>query len=250
MAEAGDAIGTVAEIWRYPVQSMRGEALAAADIGERGVVGDRRYGVVDPEAGMVVSSAQGRRKWRDIVTLAARYLDRPSNGSAAPSVEILLPDGSRLKNDEDDIDLRLTAALGAAVHLADKAGEGKRSEYSHEALHLLTTASLSQFAQHHPEGRFAPERFRPNIVIDTGGATGFLEQGWIERCFVIGDGVEIAITEHCKRCVMTTLPQGDLPLDPAILHTTSAHNNTRAGVYASVVRPGAIKVGDPVRPLG
>jgi MOSC domain-containing protein YiiM len=40
-----------------------------------------------------------------------------------------------------------------------------------------------------------------------------------------------------------------LPLDPAILHTAAAHNNTRAGVYASVVRPGAIKVGDPVRPL-
>jgi len=46
------------------------------------------------------------------------------------------------------------------------------------------------------------------------------------------------------RCVMTTLPQGDLPMDPAILHTATAHNNTRAGVYASVVRPGAIKIGD------
>jgi uncharacterized protein YcbX len=250
MAKAGEAIGTVAEIWRYPVQSMRGEALAAAAIAESGVVGDRRYGVVDPEMGMVISSAQGRRKWRDSVTLAARYLDAPSNGSVAPSVEILLPDRSRLRNDEQDIDLRLTAALGAAVHLADKASEGKRSDYSHEALHLLTTASLRQFAHHHPEGRFAPARFRPNIVIDTGDKTGFLEQGWIGRRFIIGDGVEIAITEHCKRCAMTTLPQGDLPLDPVILHTASAHNNTRAGVYASVVRPGTTKVGDPVRPLG
>ena len=117
-------------------------------------------------------------------------------------------------------------------------------------MHLLTTASLRQFTTLHPEGRFAPARFRPNIVIDTGDKTGFLEQGWIERRFVIGDSVEIAITEHCKRCVMTTLPQGDLPPDPAILHTATAHNDTRAGVYASVVRPGAIKVGDPVRPLG
>ncbi len=40
-----------------------------------------------------------------------------------------------------------------------------------------------------------------------------------------------------------------LPLDPAILHTVTAHNDTWAGVHASVVRPGAIKVGDPVRPL-
>jgi hypothetical protein len=250
MAKAGDAVGTVAEIWRYPVQSMRGEALAATDIGESGIVGDRRYGVVDPEAGMVVSSAQGRRKWRDIVTLGARYLDAPAGTHAAPAVEILLPDGARLRNDQPDIDLQLTAALGAPVHLAHKVNEGKRSEYSHEALHLLTTASLRQFATHHPEGRFVAARFRPNIVIDTGDEIGFLEQGWIERRFAIGDGLEIAITEHCKRCVMTTLPQGDLPMDPAILHTTSAHNNTRAGVYAAVVRAGAIKVGDPVRPLG
>lgn len=249
MAEAGDAIGTVAEIWRYPVQSMRGEAVAAADIVERGVVGDRRYGVVDPDMGMVVSSAQGRRKWRDIVTLAARYRDAPSNGGATASVEILLPDGSSLRSDDPDIDLRLTAALGAAVHLADRAAEGKRSDYNHEPLHLLTTGSLRQFAVHHPEGRFVPARFRPNIVIDTGERTGFLEQGWIERRFAIGDQVEVAVTEHCKRCVMTTLAQSDLPLDPVILHTASAHNNTRAGVYASVVRPGAIKLGDPVRPL-
>lgn len=246
MAKAGDTIGTVAEIWRYPVQSMRGEALAAVDVGASGVVGDRRYGVVDPEAGMVVSSAQGRRKWRDIVTLAARYLDAASRDG----VEILLPDGSRLRSDDRDIDLRLTTALGAPVHLADKAREAKRSEYSHEALHLLTTASLRQFSEHHPEGRFVPARFRPNIVIDTGAEIGFLEQGWIERRFAIGDGLEIAITEHCKRCVMTTLPQGDLPMDPVILHTTSAHNSTRAGVYASVVRPGAIKTGDAVRLLG
>src|SRR5215510_14394433 len=183
MADAGEPIGTVTEIWRYPVQSMRGEALAAADIAESGVAGDRRYGVVDPDIGMVVSSAQGRRKWRDIVTLAARYPDAPSNGSAGPPVEILLPDGSSLRSDDKDIDVRLTAALGAAVHLADRAAEGKRSDYNHEPLHLLTTASLRQFAVHHPAGRFAPARFRPNIVIDTGDETGFPEQGWIARRF-------------------------------------------------------------------
>ena len=49
---------------------------------------------------------------------------------------------------------------------------------------------------------------------------------------------------------MTTLPQGDLPFDAAILQTTTAHNETRAGVYATTVRPGAIRVGDPVRVLG
>ena len=85
MAKAGDAIGTVAEIWRYPVQSMRGESLADTEMGADGVVGDRAYGIVDPQSGAVVSSARGRRQWRGIVTLAARYRDRtPPHGTAVP----------------------------------------------------------------------------------------------------------------------------------------------------------------------
>jgi uncharacterized protein len=249
MARDGPTIGRIAEIWRYPVQSMQGERLEAAEIAPNGVIGDRAYGIVDPDVAMVVSSASGRRKWRGIVTFAARYLEAPAkNGHAAP-IEIVLPDGTTLRNDQADIDSRLSDVLDAPVHLADKAAEDKRCEYSQAPLHLLTTASLRQFAEHHPEGRFVPARFRPNLVIDIGGEAGFVEQGWIERRFRVGDGVEIAITEHCKRCVMTTLPQGDLPMDPVILHTASMHNQTRAGVYAAVLQPGHLRIGDPVRAI-
>lgn len=239
-------IGTVAEIWRYPVQSMGGERLDAADLAAHGIDGDRTFGLVDPELGQVVSSAQGKRKWRGIVTLAARFADGPS-GSAA--VEILLPDGSRLTNRQPDIDRRLTDLLGAPVHLADRAAEGVRSDYGYEPLHLLTSASLRQFAACHPHGRFEPARFRPNLVFDLGDESGFVEQGWIGRSFRIGDGIEIRISEHCVRCVMTTLPQGDLPHDPEILQTVNKRNGTHAGVYASVTTPGRIRVGDPVRAL-
>src|SRR5262249_25510874 len=101
----------------------------------------------------------------------------------------------------------------------------------------------------YPDGRFETARFRPNVLIETDGAEGFLEQGWIDQRFRIGDAVEVAITEHCKRCIMTALPQGDLPMDPVILHTTSMFNATRAGVYAAVLRPGTVRVGDPVRAI-
>ncbi len=239
-------IGRIAEIWRYPVQSMQGERLDAAEIGRTGLVGDRAYGIVDPDVAMVVSSAQGRRKWRGIVTLAARYVEAPArNGHAAP-IEIVLPDGTTLRNDQADIDGSLGDVLDAPAHLADKVAENQRCEYIHAPLHLLTTASLRRLAEHHPDGRFVPARFRPNLVIDMGDETGFVEQGWIERRFRVGDGVEIAITEHCKRCVMTTLPQGGLPMDPVILHTASMHNQTRAGVYAAVLQPGQLRIGDPV----
>jgi uncharacterized protein len=242
---AGTVVGRVAEIWRYPVQSMRGEKLPQTLIDAAGVPGDREYGVVDPEVGEVVSAAQGKKKWRGLVTLAARLLGEPASGQRPP-VEIVTPAGDRLAGDQSDIDARLSAVLEQPVHLAHRASENKRSSYSHEPLHILTTASLAAFTAQHAEGQFAPARFRPNIVIDTGDAGGFLEQGWMERQLQIGDSARIAVTENCKRCVMTTLPQGDLPFDPAILHTVNGANRTWAGVYAGVRIPGAIKVGDPV----
>ena len=243
-----DSIGRLIEIWRYPVQSMRGEAVSDTEIAADGVVGDRAYGIVDPESAAVVSSAQGRRKWRDIVTLAARYRGAPTaNGAPAP-IDILLPDGTVLAGEQPDIDARLAAVLGQPAHLADKAAENVRSTYDHSSLHLLTTASLHEFSRLRPESRFVSARFRPNLVIDTGETGGFPEQGWIEQRFRIGE-VEIAVTDHCKRCVMTTLPQGDLPMDPAVLHTVTMRNNTRAGIYAAVARPGRVRVGDPVHAL-
>lgn len=244
MTVADEVIGRVAEIWRYPVQSMRGERLDAADLTSQGIAGDRVYGLVDPESGEVVSSAQGKRKWRGIVALSARF-----PGMSFAPVEIQLPDGSCLRSDQEDIDTLLAAALGEPVHLADRTHEGVRSDYGHEPLHLLTTASLRQFAAYHPQGRFESARFRPNLVFDLGNATGFVEQSWIGHRFRIGEGVEIRISEHCVRCVMTTLPQSDLPHDPEILQTVNKRNGTHAGVYAAVATPGRVRAGDPVRAL-
>jgi uncharacterized protein len=62
----------------------------------------------------------------------------------------------------------------------------------------------------------------------------------------IGPEVEIQVINHCGRCVMTTLAQGDLPKDPGVLRTAAKHNEVRVGIYASVTRPGMVRVGDMV----
>ena len=76
---------------------------------------------------------------------------------------------------------------------------------------------------------------------------GFVENDWVGRTVAIGGGVRLAITGPCGRCVMTTLPQGDLPKDSGILRTAAQHNGVNVGVYASVVSGGTIRRGDPVR---
>jgi len=67
------------------------------------------------------------------------------------------------------------------------------------------------------------------------------------RTLVIGGGVELQITTRCGRCVMTTLPQGDLPTDPSILRTAVKHNQGHVGVYAQVLCGGMVRRGDPIR---
>jgi uncharacterized protein len=114
-------------------------------------------------------------------------------------------------------------------------------------VHLLTTSTIDRLRELYPQGRFEARRFRPNIVVSTGSEdSGFMENDWIGRTVVIGNTVRLAITEQCPRCVMITLPQGDLPKDSGILRTAAQHNGVNVGVYASVVNGGTIRCGDTV----
>jgi uncharacterized protein YcbX len=115
-------------------------------------------------------------------------------------------------------------------------------------VHLVTTATLDRLSELYPRGRFEVRRFRPNIVVlPASGESGFIENNWIGHTITIGDEVRLSITGPCGRCVMTTLPQGDLPKDPDILRTAAKQNHVQVGVYASVMRGGMIRRGDSVR---
>ncbi len=113
-------------------------------------------------------------------------------------------------------------------------------------VHVLTTSTINQLRALYPRGRFEVRRFRPNIVIEAGnGEPGFVENDWVGQTLAIGDVARLSVTEPCPRCVMTTLPQGDLPRDPGILRTAAQHNHVNVGVYAAVLRGGTIRRGDP-----
>jgi uncharacterized protein YcbX len=84
------------------------------------------------------------------------------------------------------------------------------------------------------------------VVQPTSGELDFIENAWSGHSLAIGEHVRLSITGPCPRCVMTTLPQGDLPRDPGILRTAARHNKANVGVYGSVVRSGVIRRGDSV----
>jgi uncharacterized protein YcbX len=81
-------------------------------------------------------------------------------------------------------------------------------------------------------------------VLDTVPASGFVEDDWVNRTARIGPAVQIAFSRKTGRCGMTMMAQDELPHSSDVLRTIIAVNDMNAGVYATVVTPGTVRVGD------
>jgi uncharacterized protein len=267
--------GLVAGLWRYPVKSMMGEELNAAEVTNYGLLGDRKFAVVDPVTGKV-AGAKNPRKWGNFFEFRAAYVEPPHAGAKVSAVRLTLPDGTTVTSDQPDLAQVLSKALGREVAFAEAPGEDTTPAATAEEywpdmegldyrdtvtdwelppgtffdlaiVHLLTTATIDRLRGLYPQGRFEARRFRPNIVVATGpDEQGFVENDWIGHQVAIGDQVRLQVTGPCPRCVMITLPQGDLPKDSGILRTAAQHNQVNVGVYADVIAGGTIRRGDPV----
>lgn len=277
--------GTVAGLWRYPVKSMRGEELSAVEAGERGLVHDRGWALLDRESGLVASAKLPRLWWK---LLACRAEAGAGDGAGAPAtVRVTLPDGRVVVAGEAAADVALTEALERPVTLAAMAPEGATiarywpdvaelplrdtattgaiglgappgTFFDYAPLHLLTTATLAHLRALAPDGDFDLRRFRPNLVIaPPEGTEGLVENGWVGRALLLGETVRLRVTNPSPRCIVPTLPQGELPRDPGILRAVARHNRPPVpvlggvtlpslGVYAVVERGGVVHRGDAV----
>jgi uncharacterized protein len=266
------ATGKVVSIWRYPLKSMMGEELNSSYVTERGLLGDRTYALIDRETGKV-ASAKNPRKWGTLFDFHATFIDPLKDVENIPPIRITFPDGTQIFSDQINIDHTLSKIIGREVRLMgasldkpsyeeywpDIEGLAQREKVTDEAMppqtffdiaviHILTTSTINRLRELYPEGRFEVRRFRPNIVIESGsGEKDFIENLWVGKKLAIGEETILKVTAPCTRCVMTTLPQADLPRDLGILHTVARYNQVHAGVYASVHRGGTIHRGDRVQ---
>src|SRR6266700_4721655 len=241
-------LGAVVSLWLYPVKSMMGEELNAAEFTERGLLGDRAYALIDNSDGKA-ATAKNPRKWPRLFDFRATFIEPVRPAAKLPPVRITLPDGTTLTSDQGDLDQTLSVALDREVTIrAARGGAVNAEEYWPDIegldhrdtvtdftlpegtffdvamVHLLTTATLDRLRGLYPQGRFEVRRFRPNIVVETANVErDFVENGWIGQVLAIGDSVRLSVTGPCPRCVMTTLPQGDLPKDTGILRTAAQH---------------------------
>lgn len=119
-------------------------------------------------------------------------------------------------------------------------------------LHLMTTAALARIGQILPEGAPDVRRFRPNLLIETDSTPApddFPEHAWTGGgVLAIGEhGLRIGVEIRTLRCSMVMRAQPELAADRALLRAVAQHADSHLGVYAGVLQPGVVQVGDTVR---
>jgi uncharacterized protein YcbX len=233
----------VAELWRFPVKSMLGEQLDRSHVASAGLVGDRRYSIVDGVSGLGLTA----RRVPELLTAAARLVD--------DELEITLPDGSTLGADASDA---LSKWLGRDVKLVDARSSdgGYTYEYPTDlgteqnwvsydgagaAFHdsgmwrvsMISTATLRDWDR---------RRFRANVLLDGAG-----EDDFVGHEVELG-GAVVRVQTKIPRCVMVTRPQsGGIERDLDVLKTINAELESCIAVGGTVTTPGEVAVGDEVR---
>jgi uncharacterized protein YcbX len=236
----------VKEIWRYPVKSVLGEQLRAAEVSDGGIVGDRRYALFDAEDGRGLTA----RQVPELLFASARLGpdDRP---------EIVLPDGTVTADDGAlsrwlgrGVELRANDVAGPIL-IAPTVGDyeaetgvgrgpftGAPGPFHDERwarVSILSTASI---------GTWDPRRFRPNLLVEDGD-----DGALVDRRVQVG-GAVLDVRSRIRRCVMTTRAQADgIGEDLDVLRTINRQRDGCLAVGALVSCAGLVTVGDGLHPV-
>lgn len=111
-------------------------------------------------------------------------------------------------------------------------------------LMVMTTSALDALRNALPESVIDILRFRPSLVVETPNETGHPEFSWKGRTGQLGSAV-VEFLDPCPRCVMITRRvTEDIPEDRAIMRHVVRELNQAVGVYARIVTPGKVSLGD------
>lgn len=211
-------------LYRFPLKSGKGECLSRVSLDTLGVVGDRRWMLVDEATGRFLTQraeptmSQLSAHWNGAggLTLGAEgfgtlHVPVPSGATDLRGVTIWR-DTLRVPDAGDEAAQWLSRFINKPVRLVHVPVERARmieSGYGHDddkvafadgyPLLLIGQASLDDLS--HKVGRpLEMLRFRPNLVIE--GSEAFAEDGW--KRIRIGD-VEFRVVKPCSRCILTTI---------------------------------------------
>ena len=225
----------MSDLWRYPVKSFGGERVRRAFVGPFGLLGDRRFAVVD-ESGEPVSA----RRSHALLGFRATYAE----AEAAEDVRVATPGGGDLAWDDPALAAGIGDALGGEVRLA------RSAVGAHDAapIHLLSTGSLAGVSDWIDGEEVDRRRFRANLIVEMNDTRPFAEAAWVGATIAIGDdGPVLQVVSPTERCAVTTFDPDTLARDNRVLAGLARETDNLFGVYAMVARSGWVQVGAPIR---
>lgn len=272
-------VGSVAQLYRYPVKSMRGVVCQTLGLYQGGVTGDRIIALQDVRSRKLVTAKQPSL-WKAMLMLETQQNEDGTTRVIFPtgqqisltdshaatmlsdylgrSVTILFSRPELVEMERADPDEIVKKGADSIVNfetMAVGAGAPKGGFVDYGPVHLISTSSLNDVGHHSVADKSEPERFRANVIIDSGELAPFCENEWIGGTMHIGDQVRLHIVLATPRCAVPTLRQTTLESDTTFLARLKQANIQpflegkklpSLGVYAEVVSSGEIRLGDSV----
>ena len=231
-------IGRIAALTRYPVKSMAGESLQQASLTPDGMEQDRLYAFASSGAppGMLRVTGQERRE-----LLRYKAQMRPDG-----RVEILTPPGEALPVEAAALLRQLEALAGHAFTLTQE----DVPQTDVRPLSLLSLQTVDRLSEELGQ-QIDARRFRANLLLDLPGGA-FCEDELVGKTLRLGADAVIAVSERDPRCRFITYdPDAPGTTEPlfALMKLLDRRHQGRAGVYASVVVPGEVRVSDVLQML-
>ena len=220
----------VTQLWRYPVKSMRGEALTSARFARGGIPFDRRFAWIE-------DSPDSTRRGKPLT--ATQHPGMLGYGASVldNAVVVEVPGGPVMDVTKPGIASLLAALTGSQLVLREDSSGANHDEAD---VLVINEASVRQFALEWGQP-FDIRRFRPNVIV--GGDTAFEEEAWIGRKLKVG-GAVLEVVAPCVRCSITTVDPETLVSDPSFLRLMAQRHRACFGVYCAVSKPGDAGLGD------
>ena len=237
MTENSDtkSVGRVVGLWRYPVKSMAAERLEKVEASWHGLLGDRRWAFIRNDAVRSGFPWFTLRQRNDMNHYVPSFAD-PENVETSKTT-VRTPSGDTF--DVDD------PALGS-----DLCPEGaqlikqSRGVFDTFPVSLITTQTVARLGEM-VGAELDALRFRPNILVETGGNEPFQEDAWVGRTLKVG-GLRMRVDQRDTRCVVITIDPETGERNPEVLRTVTDQRQRCLGVYGTTVEPGAIGLEDEV----
>ncbi len=234
-------IGHVEAIFRYPVKSMGGERLEAANLGWHGLDGDRRlaFRQIDDRSGFPWLTAG---KLPDLVLFAPQRRENGAQGDLP--THIRTPDGEDMPVFGEDLATEVGRRYGAPVQMM-QLRHGIFDEATISVIASDTVREIGRLAGRSLDVR----RFRPNVVVRLLRSVPFQEDEWVGGVLSFGEGDDapsITVTMRDVRCSMVNLDPDSASPTPEVLKAVVREHQNTAGIYGAVTRIGRLAVGQTI----